>query len=77
MTCFPSLFVFQQGEFYCDPVELNGKDGGVAVVRGHRVDKLDIVDRKAELDDGCTITYDKCFIATGKHSLFTSLIIFL
>jgi NADH dehydrogenase FAD-containing subunit len=46
---------------------LNSKDtGGVAFVRVHRV-KLDIVGRKAELDDGRTITYDKCVIATGKH----------
>ncbi|XP_046450087.1 apoptosis-inducing factor 1, mitochondrial-like isoform X2 [Daphnia pulex] len=60
-----SLF-FEQDEFYCNPVELNSKDnGGVAVVRGHRVVKLDIVGRKAELDDGRTITYDKCLIATG------------
>lgn len=60
-----SLF-FEQDEFYCSPVELVAKEnGGVSVVRGHRVVKLDIVGRKAELDDGRTITYDKCLIATG------------
>jgi programmed cell death 8 (apoptosis-inducing factor) len=65
-----SLF-FEQDEFYCNPVELSGKEnGGVAVVRGHRVVKLDIVGRKAELDDGRTITYDKCLIATGKYFPF-------
>lgn len=66
-----SLF-FEQDEFYCSPVELASKEnGGVSVVRGHRVVKLDIVGRKAELDDGRTITYDKCLIATGKFSLFS------
>ncbi|XP_057367402.1 apoptosis-inducing factor 1, mitochondrial-like isoform X2 [Daphnia carinata] len=60
-----SLF-FEQDEFYCSPAELVAKEnGGVSVVRGHRVVKLDIVGRKAELDDGRSITYDKCLIATG------------
>ncbi len=60
-----SLF-FEQDEFYCNPTELNAKEnGGVAVVRGHRVVKLDIVGRKAVLDNGLTVTYDKCLIATG------------
>ena len=68
LTSFFSSLFFEQDEFYCSPVELGGKEnGGVAVVRGHRVVKLDIVGRKAELDDGRTITYDKCLIATGKH----------
>jgi hypothetical protein len=26
-----------------------------------------MVDRKAKLNDGGTITYDECVIATGKH----------
>lgn len=60
-----SLF-FESDEFYCDPAELNSKEnGGVAVVRGHKVVKLDIPNRKAVLDNGLTITYDKCLIATG------------
>jgi hypothetical protein len=54
---------FEQEEFYCNPVELNGKDnGGAAVVRGQSFVKLDIVVRKAELDYVRTITYDKCLI---------------
>ena len=48
---------FGKDEFYCNPVGLKGEDnGGVAVLRGHRVVKLDIVGRKAELDDSRTIT---------------------
>lgn len=63
-----SLF-FEQDEFYCDPRELDTKEnGGVAVVRGHRVTKLDITGRKAVLDNGMTVSYDKCLIATGKMS---------
>lgn len=59
---------FEQEEFYCNPVELASKEnGGVAVVRGHKIVKLDVVERKAILDNGMEITYDKCLIATGKY----------
>jgi len=37
----------------------------VAVLRGHRVVKLDVESRRATLDNGLTISYDKCLIATG------------
>lgn len=57
---------FESDEFYCNPAELNDKEnGGVAVVRGRKVVKLDISGRKALLDNGMTVTYDKCLIATG------------
>ena len=57
---------YEPDEFYCKPVELNAKEnGGVAVVRGHRVVKLDVEARRAILDNGLTISYDKCLIATG------------
>lgn len=63
-----SLF-FEQDEFYCSPAELGEKEnGGVAVVRGHKVVKLDIVGKKAVLDNGLAVTYDKCLIATGSLS---------
>ena len=66
MPCY-SLF-FEQEEFYCSPVELASKEnGGVAVVRGHKVVKLDVVERKAVLDNGMTVTYEKCLIATGNE----------
>lgn len=62
---------FESDEFYCDPAELNDKEnGGVAVLRGHRVVKLDIPARKAVLDNGLTVTYDKCLIATGLLQFF-------
>ena len=57
---------YEPEEFYCSPVELNGKEnGGVAVVRGHRIVKLDVEERRAHLDNGLVISYDKCLIATG------------
>jgi NADH dehydrogenase FAD-containing subunit len=65
MTCFPSLSVFRTRQIRLR-VELNSKDN--TFVRVHRAVKLDIVGRQAALDDGRTITYDKCVIATGsKH----------
>lgn len=39
--------------------------GGVAVARGRRVVKIDPEAHTAWLDDGKTIKYDKCLIATG------------
>ena len=42
----------------------------MAVVTGHRVVKLDIPNRKAHLDNGMAVTYDKCLIATGKFCTF-------
>ncbi len=58
-------FLFYEQEFYCNRVELNSKDN--TFVRIHSTVKLDMVDRKAKLNDGGTITYDECVIATGKH----------
>ena len=56
-TCANFSLFFEQDEFYCNPAELNAKEnGGVAVVRGHRVVKLDVVERKAVLDNGLTVT---------------------
>ena len=66
-VCRFSLF-YEPDEFYCNPTELNGREnGGVAVVRGHRVVKLDVEGRRAFLDNGLTISYDKCLIATGQY----------
>ena len=64
---FFSLF-YEQDEFYCSPVELNAREnGGVAVVRGHRVVKLDVAQKHAILDNGMTVSYEKCLIATGLY----------
>lgn len=60
-----SIFLEHQ-EFYV-PLKklLNSETGGVSVVRDHRVVKLDASQRKAFLDNGQVIGYDKCLIATG------------
>ncbi|XP_037070925.1 apoptosis-inducing factor 1, mitochondrial-like [Pollicipes pollicipes] len=60
-----SIF-FEPSEFYCRPAELPEREnGGVAVLAGRRVVKLDVIKRRAYLDDGSEITYDKCLLATG------------
>jgi programmed cell death 8 (apoptosis-inducing factor) len=47
-------------------------NGGVAVARGWNVKKLDVFERKAILEDGYEITYEKCLIATGKKYVMLS-----
>lgn len=42
-------------------------NGGVAVARGWTAKKLDVFEKKAILEDGYEITYEKCLIATGKQ----------
>ncbi|KAG8224807.1 hypothetical protein J437_LFUL002252 [Ladona fulva] len=60
-----SLF-FEPDEFYTQCLELTKcPNGGVAVARGWKVVKLDVVEQKAYLDDGKAIKYDKCLLATG------------
>ncbi|KAF0292040.1 Apoptosis-inducing factor 1, mitochondrial [Amphibalanus amphitrite] len=60
-----SIF-FEPSEFYCSPADLAIREnGGVAVMAGRRVVKLDVTKRRAYLDDGTEITYDKCLLATG------------
>ena len=39
--------------------------GGVAVARGRHITKIDPEAHTATLDDGSTIKYEKCLIATG------------
>ncbi|XP_076309307.1 apoptosis inducing factor [Tachypleus tridentatus] len=60
-----SIF-YEHEDFYCSPRELPLKEnGGVAVVRGLKVAKIDPSTRRAYLDNGWEITYEKCLIATG------------
>ncbi|XP_071949729.1 apoptosis-inducing factor 1, mitochondrial-like [Antedon mediterranea] len=60
-----SIF-FEPDSFYCNPKELPTKEnGGVAILRGHKVMSLDIHKKVATLCDGTKITFDKCLIATG------------
>lgn len=57
---------FEHEEFYCPLEELMKKEtGGVSVVRGYKVVKLDPTDQKAYLDNGQVLGYEKCLIATG------------
>lgn len=53
-------------DFYIHPSKLMDEpNGGVAIVRGYTVKKVDVENRKAILTDGTEIKYEKCLIATG------------
>lgn len=60
-----SIF-FEHDEFYL-PLEQfeTTPNGGITVIKGHRVVKIDATDRKAFLENGQIISYQKCLIATG------------
>lgn len=57
---------YEPEDFYesCKRLMQNPK-GGVAVAKGWVVTHVDVVGKKAYLDDGYAISYDKCLIATG------------
>ncbi|XP_030836587.1 apoptosis-inducing factor 1, mitochondrial [Strongylocentrotus purpuratus] len=60
-----SIF-FEPDAFYCKPSELPTKEnGGVAVLKGHKVKGLNVQKKQATLEDGSVISFDKCLIATG------------
>lgn len=60
-----SIF-FEPEAFYVEPKKLPFQEnGGVSVLTGHRVVKIDPKKRQAYLDNGSIITYDKCLLATG------------
>lgn len=64
---FFSLF-FEPDEFYIASEQLEKESkGGIAVLRGWEVTKLDAEKKIAFLDDGTEIQYDKCLLATGIH----------
>jgi programmed cell death 8 (apoptosis-inducing factor) len=57
---------FEPVDFFIDPTKLmENENGGVAVVQGYSVCKIDPVEKKAILSDGTEIKYGKCLIATG------------
>lgn len=57
---------YEPNDFYIHPSKLNNDpSGGVAIVRGYTVKKLDVENRLAILTDGTEIKYQKCLIATG------------
>ena len=60
-----SLF-FELPAFYT-PIEqlMDSPKGGISVLQGKRVSRIDAKAQVAHLEDGTTIGYDKCLIATG------------
>lgn len=57
---------YEPNDFYIHPTKLNDEpNGGVAIVRGYTVDRLNVAERKAILTDGTEIKYGECLIATG------------
>ena len=67
---------YEPRHFYKDVKDLlkNAK-GGVTVLRGWSVTKIDPYKKKAYLDDGFPIKYEKCLIATGINLLIVIRII--
>ena len=63
-----SLF-FEPRQFYIPYQDLEAREnGGISVITGRRVVKIDPLEQKAYLDNGNEIDYDKCLVATGKVS---------
>lgn len=57
---------YEPNDFYTHPIKLlDEPNGGVAIVRGYKVQKIDVENRIAILTDGTEIKYQKCLIATG------------
>lgn len=57
---------YEPEDFYMSAEKLSeAQNGGVSVIRGYSVVKLNVADQKVVLDDGTEITYDKCLVATG------------
>lgn len=57
---------YEPNEFYIHPSKLLDEPyGGVAIVQGYTVHKVDVENRTAILTDGTRIKYDECLIATG------------
>lgn len=60
-----SLF-YEPEDFYVDcKCLMEQANGGVAVARGWSVQRVDVAEKKAYLEDGHEIKYRKCLIATG------------
>ena len=58
---------YEKEQFYTPTSKLeNRENGGISVLKGRRVEKVDSKNQIAYLDDGTEIGYDKCLIATGE-----------
>ncbi|EFO16709.2 programmed cell death 8 [Loa loa] len=59
---------FEAPGFFVAPGEIESAEhGGVSLIIGHRVVKLDLATQTAYLDDGRSLKYQKCLIATGGY----------
>ncbi|CAG9534703.1 unnamed protein product [Cercopithifilaria johnstoni] len=59
---------FEAPGFFIAPYEIESAEhGGVSLISGHRVVKLDLGTQTAYLDDGRSLKYQKCLIATGGY----------
>lgn len=68
-----SLF-YAHEEFYFNLRQLReSENGGVSVIRGHRVVKIDPYDQYVILDNGQTLKYGKCLLATGSKGIQSEL----
>ena len=57
---------YEKEQFYTPTSTLeNRENGGISVLKGRRVEKVDSKKQIAYLDDGTEIGYGKCLIATG------------
>ncbi|XP_071529713.1 apoptosis-inducing factor 1, mitochondrial isoform X5 [Panulirus ornatus] len=57
---------FEHEDYYTPVSELSARDnGGISVLKGCKVVKLDAHKKRAFMDDGSEVSYDKCLIATG------------
>lgn len=58
---------YESDGFYLSPDELDQwEHGGVALMRGSKVERIDVKEKCVELEDGRKIGYGKCLIATGR-----------
>ena len=58
---------YEPEQFYTPVSMLEDREkGGISVLRGNKVDKIDPENQVAYLEDGTKISYDKCLIATGR-----------
>lgn len=60
-----SVFYEPQDYYFSIKELLENKNGGVSVIRGKKVVKIDPISQVVYLDSGEEISYEKCLVATG------------
>lgn len=66
MTNKRKHILYEADGFYLDPEKIDDSEhGGIALMCGVKVDKIDSVNNFIELKDGSRIDFKKCLIATG------------